>query len=69
MVCGPSASVPPTEVEPLKFTTWSSSGVTGEKVNFASVGIGIVDVVTTVVVVDVVVSVIFTTPGPVAVLL
>jgi hypothetical protein len=55
------------DVEALKFTTCRTSGVTGENVNAATVGNGIVDVV--VVVVDVVVSVIVTTPGPTGALL
>ena len=54
--------VPAVELEALKFTTCSSSGVSGENVNAATVGTGMVDVVVVVVEVDVVVSVIFTVP-------
>jgi hypothetical protein len=59
--------VPGIDVDALKLTTCSTSGVTGEKVNAATVGAGIVDVV--VVVVEVVVSVMVTTPGPTGALL
>jgi hypothetical protein len=54
--------VPGVEREPSKFTICSTSGVCGVKANNETVGMGIVVVV--VVGIDVVVSVIFTTPGP-----
>ncbi len=54
--------VPGVESEPSKFTTCSTCGVCGENANNDTVGLGIV--VVAIVLVDVVVSVIFTTPGP-----
>jgi hypothetical protein len=58
--------VPGVDPDALKFTTCSASGVTGENVNDATVSTRIEVVVVDV---EVVVSVIFTTPGPTGVLL
>src|SRR5215204_6195319 len=56
--------VPGFESEALKNTSCTTSGVTGENLNWATVGTGMVDVVVVDVVVDVVDSVMITFPGP-----
>jgi hypothetical protein len=61
--------VPGVDPDALKFTTWSTWGVTGVKTNEATVGTRILVVVVVTVDVDVVVSVIFTTPGATGALL